>query len=251
MATWGTSFPSPKMPNLALPVNTSFRPKRLDSRPIQARRKSFKTAARKCSNDNFSSDKTGLEMGFSIKQNYRKIAYPKRLLIKPQFGCILSMNFDVYVLNLVFKQVIMKRIFTLLGALVLLGTAFGQTTPSAELLQFKEAHFDFGKIPQGKPVYHSFVVTNTGTEPLKIDNVQTSCGCTTPEWSKEPIAPGASATIKVGFNAAAGGIFEKYITVLYNGNQTKQVVIKGEVWKSPEGSAPVNASVQLLKTKNQ
>lgn len=154
-------------------------------------------------------------------------------------------------LNLVFKQMIMKRIFTLLGAILVLAMAQAQTTPAPETLQFKETLFDFGKIPQGKPVYHSFVVTNTGTEAIKIDNVQTSCGCTTPEWSKEPVAPGASTTIKVGFNAAAGGIFEKYITVLYNGHQTKQVIIKGEVWKSPEGSAPANASVQLLKNKNQ
>lgn len=145
----------------------------------------------------------------------------------------------------------MKRLLSLLTALFLLGAVYAQTTPVAEKLEFKEPLFDFGKIPQGKPVYHTFLVTNTGSEAIKIDNVQTSCGCTTPEWNKEAIAPGATATIKVGFNAAAGGIFEKYITVLYNGNQTKQVIIKGEVWKAPDGSAPANASVQLLKQKNQ
>lgn len=145
----------------------------------------------------------------------------------------------------------MKSMLTLLGLFLILGTTQAQTAPAPETLQFKETQYDFGKIPQGKPVYHTFYLTNTGAEPLKIENIQTSCGCTTPEWSREPIAAGATTTIKVGFNAATVGIFDKYITVLYNGNQTKQIQIKGEVWKAPDGSAPANASVLLLKQKNQ
>lgn len=123
------------------------------------------------------------------------------------------------------------------------------TTPakSDELLKFKETEHDFDKIPQGKPVYYDFVITNTGTTPLKLDNVNASCGCTTPEWNRDPIAPGASARIKVGYNASAEGFFEKYITITYNTNQTKQIKIKGTVWKAPDGSAPVNASVDFLK----
>lgn len=120
-------------------------------------------------------------------------------------------------------------------------------TASAEL-QFKEMEYDFAKIPQGKPVYHFFEVTNTGKSPIKLDNVQASCGCTTPEWDREPIAPGATTKIKVGFNAAAEGMFDKYITIFYNNSaQTKQIRIKGFVWKAPDGPAPVNPSVDLLK----
>lgn len=121
------------------------------------------------------------------------------------------------------------------------------STASAEL-QFKEMEYDFAKIPQGKPVYHFFEVTNTGKSPIKLDNVQASCGCTTPEWDREPIAPGATTKIKVGFNAAAEGMFDKYITIFYNNSaQTKQIRIKGFVWKAPDGPAPVNPSVDLLK----
>ena len=78
-----------------------------------------------------------------------------------------------------------------------------------------------------------FEIVNTGTTPLKLDDVHASCGCTTPEWSTEPIAPGATAKIKVGYNAAAEGYFEKYITITYNTNQTQQIKIKGTVWKIP------------------
>jgi len=120
-----------------------------------------------------------------------------------------------------------------------------------EVLALKETSFDFGQIPQGKPVFHFFEVTNSGKDPMVISNVQTSCGCTTPEWSKEPVDPGATAKIKVGYNAAAEGHFEKYITIYYNQNLTKQVKISGTVWKGPEGSAPSNSSIQLLKQKNQ
>lgn len=121
------------------------------------------------------------------------------------------------------------------------------STAQADPLQLKESTHDFGKIPQGKPVYYSFEIINTGSTPLKLDDVHASCGCTTPEWSREPIAPGATARIKVGYNAAAEGPFDKNITITYNSNQSKQIIIKGTVWKAPEGAAPANAAVNFLK----
>jgi hypothetical protein len=121
----------------------------------------------------------------------------------------------------------------------------------AEAIELKTTEHDFGKIPQGKPVYYSFELVNKTAAPLKLDNVQASCGCTTPEWSQDPIAAGATDKIKVGYNAASEGYFEKFITVTYNGNQTKQIKIKGTVWKAPAGSAPANASVQFLKQQMQ
>jgi hypothetical protein len=114
-------------------------------------------------------------------------------------------------------------------------------------LQLKETEHDFAKIPQGKPVYYTFEVVNVGKTPLTLDNVQATCGCTTPEWSKEPIAPGATAKIKVGYNAAAEGPFDKFITITYNTNVSKQLKITGTVWKAPEGAAPTNASINFLK----
>jgi hypothetical protein len=111
-----------------------------------------------------------------------------------------------------------------------------------------ETTFDFGKIPQGKPVNHSFSFKNGGNSDLKLVNVQASCGCTTPEWEKDKsIAPNESSVIKVGYNAAAEGPFSKTITITYNTDQSRIITIKGEVWKTPSSSAPVNTSSSILK----
>lgn len=115
-------------------------------------------------------------------------------------------------------------------------------------IMVKEDTFNFGKIPQGKPVHHNFEVINNGTSSMKINNVQASCGCTTPEWEKDKeIKPGEKSIIKVGYNAASEGIFTKAITITYDENQTKIINIKGEVWKTPAASAPSNAAVNALK----
>ncbi|MGZ8560933.1 MAG: DUF1573 domain-containing protein [Flavisolibacter sp.] len=125
-----------------------------------------------------------------------------------------------------------------------------QSQPT-DVLELVMTEYDFGKIPQNKPVYYSFEIINKGRTPIRLDNVIATCGCTTPEWNREAIAPGASDKIKVGYNAASDGYFEKYITVTYNGNQTKQIKIKGTVWKAPAGAAPSNPSVQFLKQQIQ
>src|SRR6266496_5874469 len=136
----------------------------------------------------------------------------------------------------------MKKLTTIIAFMSIVWVAGAQTstntntatntaaTTTAEVLQIKETEHDFGKIPQGKPVYYFFEIQNTGTTPLKLDNVQASCGCTTPEWNHEAIPGGTADKIKVGYNAANEGYFEKFITITYNGTQ-KQIKIKGTVWK--------------------
>jgi len=127
-------------------------------------------------------------------------------------------------------------------------TVAASVTPADNLLFLKETEFDFGKIPQGKPVTHVFEVINKGNEVLKISSVNASCGCTTPEWEKDKsIAPGEQTKITVGYNAAAEGPFTKFITVSYNNSQNKQITIKGEVWKTPGSSAPENKGLNDLK----
>lgn len=122
------------------------------------------------------------------------------------------------------------------------------TKLAEEVLGMNETTYDFGKIPQGKPVTHIFEVINNGKDSLKISNVQASCGCTTPEWEKDQVqAPGKKTKITVGYNAASEGQFLKSITIIYNGNQSKQIHIKGEVWKTPLTSAPENAALKSLK----
>ncbi len=123
-----------------------------------------------------------------------------------------------------------------------------EVNAAEDVLVLKELVFDFGKIPQGKPVTHVFEVANNGKDSLKISNVQASCGCTTPEWERDKVqAPGEKTRINVGYNAASEGPFTKFITVAYNGNQTKQLTIKGEVWKTPLTSAPENKDLKSLK----
>lgn len=156
----------------------------------------------------------------------------------------------------------MKQLFTCLSALCLMSVVHAQTgtVPTAttqnvltiaqadELLTLKETEFDFGKIPQGKPVNHVFEVTNKSNVALKINNINASCGCTTPEWEKDKtVAPGEKTKITVGYNAAAEGPFTKFITITYNDTQSKQLTIKGEVWKTPGSSAPENKGLNDLK----
>ena len=117
-----------------------------------------------------------------------------------------------------------------------------------EPLQITETH-NFGTIRRGRPVTHVFQFVNTGTEPIRLENVAASCGCTTPQWSPEPVAPGKSGSITVGYNAATEGEFEKSITLIYNGGKTKSIYVKGKV-EPPVPSVPLNSSVQLLKQTN-
>ncbi len=94
----------------------------------------------------------------------------------------------------------------------------------------KDNKYEFGSIPQGTPVTHVFTFKNAGKEPLVLSSVQASCGCTTPEWPKEPVLPGASASIKVTYNAANPGDFTKTVTVVSNAASSPTILtIHGDV----------------------
>ena len=131
------------------------------------------------------------------------------------------------------------------------GTTSTSVKAAQEMLVLKESAFDFGKIQQGQPVTHEFIVTNNSSDSLRLDNVQASCGCTTPVWKHEAVAPGASTPISVGYNAANEGTFDKTVTIYFNGGHVKTLNIKGTVYKTPATPAPQNAAVNLLKQTNQ
>ena len=79
--------------------------------------------------------------------------------------------------------------------------------------------FNFGTITEGDTVEHVFNFKNTGEFPLIINNVTASCGCTTPEWPREPVAPGASSSIRVRFNSRnKGGVQNKTVSIYANTN---------------------------------
>ena len=84
-------------------------------------------------------------------------------------------------------------------------------------ITFEETSFDFGDIFQDDKVEHVFAFENTGTAPLIITNVQTTCGCTASEWPKEPVMPGELANIKVNFDSKGKyGRQNKVISIISN-----------------------------------
>ena len=115
----------------------------------------------------------------------------------------------------------------------------GNEDPNQAAFKFNEEEFNFGTIMQGDQVKHDFEFTNTGKEPIIISNAAGSCGCTVPEWPKEPIAAGAKAVIKVTFNSAGKqGIQDKTVTLQSNAKQNPMVLhLKGNVDKPIEQPA--------------
>ncbi len=84
-------------------------------------------------------------------------------------------------------------------------------------IQFEKTEHDFGKIKQGDEAEYKFKFTNTGKEPLIIENAQGSCGCTVPSYPKEPVAPGATGEILVKFNSAGkSNAQQKTVTLTAN-----------------------------------
>jgi hypothetical protein len=120
-----------------------------------------------------------------------------------------------------------KMIFLAIVCLISLAT-YAQTKDAA--IVFASTTHDFGEIQQSIPQTFSFEFTNTGSEPIVIQSVQPSCGCTTPGWTKEPVEPGKKGYIQATYNAVSVGPFSKSLKVIYNGNSEPTVLyIKGIV----------------------
>jgi hypothetical protein len=111
-------------------------------------------------------------------------------------------------------------------------------------IEFKELEFDYGTIMEGEKVTHDYVFTNTGNEPLIISNAKGSCGCTVPQWPKDPIAPGATGEIKVQFDSkgkgkVGGNSQSKRVTLTANTDPVNTyLTIKGIVDKTEDAAAP-------------
>ncbi len=121
-------------------------------------------------------------------------------------------------------------------------TPSATTTPAVPTgpttsMSFAEPTHDFGKIMDGDKVEHVFVFENTGNEPLVISNAKGSCGCTVPDWPKDPIKPGATGEIKVVYNSKGKGKVggkneKKTVTITANTNPTEtRVFVQGIVDK--------------------
>jgi len=123
----------------------------------------------------------------------------------------------------------MKKLF-LMTAVLFSVAVNAQEKKVDDLVKLNYEKYDFGKIKKDIPVTTYFEITNTTSAPVFIESVTASCGCTTPEWSKEPLAAGKSTKVKVGYNASALNTFTKEIYIKLAGvSQTKIVKISGEV----------------------
>ena len=113
--------------------------------------------------------------------------------------------------------------------------------PNAPVMKFTEAEFDFGDIKADSKVHHTFTFTNTGKSPLLIQDATASCGCTTPSWTKEPVAPGASGQLEVQFDSRGKhGIINKQVAVRANTQPSiTTITIKGNVLDPIGGEKPM------------
>lgn len=147
----------------------------------------------------------------------------------------------------------MKKLFIALCLTAVSAGAYAQaqTTPAASpagqekpkenknapKFKFKEETFDFGTVKEGPVAEHVFEFKNTGKEPLIIQSASASCGCTTPEWPKEPIKPGKKGKITVRYNTQGRvGPFNKVVYLTSNAVSDKEryeLYIKGTVEAAP------------------
>ena len=131
----------------------------------------------------------------------------------------------------------MKTIIALFFVIIGLN-GYAQIEKGSKIQFNKETH-DYGIIKYNADPYCVFEFKNTGNEALLITEARGSCGCTVPEWPKEPIAPGATGMLKVTYDTKRVGSFQKSVTITSNAvnDPVKVVNIKGEVL--PENTAEV------------
>lgn len=127
---------------------------------------------------------------------------------------------------------------TILFALILVASVqiFAQTsTPTAQVqkditkvLKFTNDSYNMGNIPYGKPTEFNVTIENISAAPITLNNVQVSCGCTTPKFQANTvIAPGQKTVVTLGFNGSVMGNFTKNATIFLSDNLIKTVNFYG------------------------
>ncbi|MCB0547791.1 MAG: DUF1573 domain-containing protein [Phaeodactylibacter sp.] len=115
-------------------------------------------------------------------------------------------------------------------------------TVNVAKMAFEEETFDFGEVDEGAIVEHTFHFTNNGKAPLLISSARSTCGCTVPDWPKEPIAPGEKGMLKVKFSTQGKKNQQtKPITIVANTYPaTSKVFIQGFVRPADNGEEAPN-----------
>lgn len=138
----------------------------------------------------------------------------------------------------------MKKLFLSMVMAIVAVTSFAQEVSNGAKIEFKKDTHDYGDLKYGADGTCTFEFKNTGNAPLIISNAKGSCGCTVPEWPKEPILPGKSGTIVVKYDTKKSGDINKSVTITSNASNepSKSLRIKGNVGAKPESATPVNNS---------
>lgn len=153
----------------------------------------------------------------------------------------------------------MKKLLFSLTALVCSTALFAQTTDvkaapaasgkkAADVAKFETETVNLGKLKKDNPSTAVFTVTNISNEPLIIEQANPTCGCTISDYTKEPIAPGKTGTIKATYNAKNPGAFEKHLTVKFAGvDEIKSITLKGEVTQDEAAAVATPATTTPIK----
>jgi hypothetical protein len=144
----------------------------------------------------------------------------------------------------------MKQLFlTMALAAASILSVHAQDKKGGAEFKFKEETHDFGTLKEGPDASHIFEFTNVGNEPLIIQNASASCGCTTPEWPKEPILPGKKGKITVVYHTQGRvSPFTKDVYIVSNakmpeGKERYELHIKGTVVAAENPAKPADAKV--------
>ena len=111
------------------------------------------------------------------------------------------------------------------------------------VMTFTESEFDFGTIDQGTPQEHIFTFKNDGDADLIIVDAKSSCGCTVPEFTKDPVAPGATGELLVKFNGSGKNQVSKTVTITTNTASGKETV-KIKAFVTPKDGATSGSPIQ-------
>lgn len=130
----------------------------------------------------------------------------------------------------------MKNFILLIIMFFSFAPIFAQTVPAKiqvqkdinKVLKFSNDNYNMGNIPYGKPTEFNITIENISSAPITLNNVQVSCGCTTPKFqANEVIAPGQKTVVTLGFNGSAMGNFTKNATIFLSDNLIKTVNFYG------------------------
>lgn len=109
-------------------------------------------------------------------------------------------------------------------------TSTTKYTGTGAEIEFEKSYVDFGTLKVGDVKVVTITFKNIGKKPLILDDVISSCDCTEVEWSKAPVMPGKTGTIKATYTAKNVGLISKRVTVLSNANTDRVILqLKGEV----------------------